>query len=128
MNALLTDVTAWRQRELRSKGIHLRGELSQVRLPSLLSFLSLERTSGVLELSRGAAHAELFVREGQIVDVEMQPPGPSPARMLAELMEWSDGEFGFRFEPVGREDAVGISVSALLMQLAQRKDESSHQS
>ena len=71
MNALLTDVTAWRQRELRSKGIHLRGELSQVRLPSLLSFLSLERTSGVLELSRGAAHAELFVREGQIVDVEM---------------------------------------------------------
>ncbi len=48
--------------------------------------------------------------------------------MLAELMELSDGEFGFRFEPVGREDAVGISVSALLMQLAQRKDESSHQS
>ena len=127
MNALLTDVTAFRQRELRSNGIHLNGELSQVRLPSLLSFLDMEHTSGVLELERGAVRAKLFVREGQIVDVEMQPPGPSPMAMLTELMEWSDGAFGFRFEPVEREDAVAISVPALLMQLAQREDESSRQ-
>jgi hypothetical protein len=127
MNALLTDVTAWHQPEARSNGIHLHGELSQVRLSSLLSFLDLERTSGVLELTRGAARAKLFVREAQIVGLEMEPPGPSPSKVLAELMDWSDGEFGFRFEPVGEDDAVGISISALLMHLARRKDESSRQ-
>ena len=65
--------------------------------------------------------------QGQIVGLETQPPRPSPSKVLAELMEWSDGQFGFRFEPVGREDAVGISTSALLMHLARRKDESSRQ-
>lgn len=122
MNALLTDVTAFRQREPRSEGVQLHGELSQVSLPSLLSFLDLERSSGILKLSRGAAQAKLFVREGRIVDLEMDPPG-APSKVLADLMEWPDGEFDFRFEPVGREDAVGIATSALLMHLAQRKDE-----
>ena len=124
MNTLLTDVTAFRQPETRSEGIHLHGKLSQVSLPSVLSFFDLEKTSGVLELRRGAAHGKLFVREGRIVDLEMHPPG-APSKVLAELVEWSDGEFDFRFECVGREDAVGISTSALLMHLAQRKDESS---
>ena len=78
MNALLSDVTVFRQREMRSEGTHLQGELSQVSLPSLLSFLDLEQTAGVLELSRGAAHGKLHVREGRIVHVEMQPPGSAP--------------------------------------------------
>jgi hypothetical protein len=122
MNTLLTDVTAFRQREERSDGVQLHGELSQVSLPSLLSFLDLERSSGVLELSRGAAQAKLYVREGRIVDLEMEPPGP-PSKVLAELAEWPDGEFDFRFESVGREDSVGIATSTLLLHLAQRKDE-----
>ena len=125
MDSLLEEVTSWRQREMRSEGIHLHGKLSQVPLPSLLGFLDIERTTGVIELERGNRQAKLFVRQAEIVGLEMRPSGLSPSKVLAELMDWPDGEFSFRFEPVGREDTVGISISALLMHLAKRKDESS---
>ena len=125
MGSLLEEVTSWRQREMRAEGIHLHGKLSQVPLPSLLGFLDIERTTGVIELERGNRHAKLFVRQAEIVGLEMRPPGSTPSKVLAELMDWPDGEFSFRFEPVGREDTVGIATSALLMHLAKRKDESS---
>jgi hypothetical protein len=125
MDSLLEEVTSWRRREMRSQGIHLHGKLSQVPLPSLLGFLDIERTSGVIELERGSQHAKLFVRQAEIVGLEMRPPGASPSKVLADLMDWRDGEFSIRFEPVGREDTVGISIPALLMHLAKRKDESS---
>ena len=105
--------------------VHLSGALSEVALPSLLGFFELERASGVLRLERDSKTAALFVREGRILDVESEPVAPSATEALASLLEWPDGAFEFKFQSVERADAIGKSTTALLMECAQRSDESS---
>ncbi|MEE8475420.1 MAG: DUF4388 domain-containing protein [Myxococcota bacterium] len=105
------------------RGVHLSGTLSEVGLPSLLGFFELERASGVLRLEQGSKTASLFVREGSIVDVEMEPAGPSATEALLGLLEWPDGAFEFNFGSVDRDDVVATSTTALLMESARQSDE-----
>ncbi len=105
------------------RGVHLSGSLAEVGLPSLLGFFELERASGVLHLEQGSKTASLFVREGSIVDVESEPPNPSPTEALVSLLGWPDGAFEFNFGTVDRDDVVATSTTALLMESARQSDE-----
>ena len=123
MNELISEVTVWHQRQDRSKGAHLNGSLATMGLPSLLAFLEMERTSGVLQLAHGSERATLYVRNGQIVDLETELSWSSPQEAIGLLLDWTDGAFEFHFEPVTREDALGLSTSAVLIEFAREKDE-----
>ena len=123
MNELISEVTACHQRQARSEGAHLNGSLAAMGLASLLAFLEMERTSGVLQLSRGPERATLYVRNGQIVDLETELSWSSPRETLGLLLDWTDGAFEFHFEPVTREDALGLSTTAVLIEFARGKDE-----
>ena len=105
------------------EGVHLSGALSEVALPSLLGFFELERASGVLRLEQEAMTAEVFVKDGTILDVESEPAGSSPREVMADLFQWPDGTFEFSFQPVERDDAIGMSTTALLMECARVSDE-----
>lgn len=122
VNSIVAEAAAPAKRTPR-KASQLAGHLSEVGLPSLLGFFELERASGVLRLERESKKADLFVREGNILDVESQPPGSSPIDVLAALLEWPDGTFEFSFEVVDRADAIVQSTSSLLMECAQKSDE-----
>ena len=107
------------------EGVHLSGSLSEVALPSLLAFLELERSTGVLDLERDCTKVKVFVQDGRLFDIELDPPGPAPIDALADLLEWPEGAFEFGFQLVERDDVIGQSTTALLMECVRISDERS---
>ncbi len=102
---------------------HLCGTLAQRGLSSLLGFLDLERRSGVVSLTIRRRKIQLFIRNGRLIDVERDGRTTDPHALLPGLMELDQGEFEIAFRPVKRKDRLGVSTTALLLELAQRSDE-----
>jgi hypothetical protein len=103
---------------------HLGGELRHVRVPSLLSLLSLERMTGVVRLARGEAIVRIFVRDGDVVDVVDEARAEAtPRELLSGVVEWEEGRFAVHLEPVDRPDRLGVSTTGLLLDLARACDE-----
>jgi uncharacterized protein (TIGR02266 family) len=99
----------------------LRGDLEQVSLPSLLSFLEGERKTGEL-LILGERRASLLLHEGQLLTLELDGwPAPDPA--IFEVLGWSSGQFEFAAREVdGGEEPR--SPTALILEYARRLDQS----
>jgi uncharacterized protein (TIGR02266 family) len=104
----------------------LRGDIEQVGLPSVLSFLEMERKTGIL-LVIGDRPARLFLRDGRPLKVEIGgSEGPSTASQEAqalELLGWRAGQFEFAAQDVPDDDPLGTSLTALLLEHARRADE-----
>src|SRR6478609_2058838 len=102
----------------------LRGDLSMVSLASVLSFLELERRSGVVRIGP-TTHGVLYLCDGRLVDLEVDGFGPETpvearfARILAERQ----GRFEFREGKVARADCVNRSLGSLLLECARLEDE-----
>ena len=109
------------------RGVHLSGTLSEVAITSLLGFLELERSSGVLFIQHESEKASIFVYEGSVVDADIESESESESAMdsLAKMLSWADGTFEFSFQTVDRADAIGMSTTALLMECARKQDENS---
>jgi len=67
--------------------------------------------------------ASLFIRDGQVVDVQASVDAPSPLLALKQLIDWEQGTFEFRSGAVDRADSLTVPVQALLMELARGQDE-----
>ncbi|MDH5491764.1 MAG: response regulator [Myxococcales bacterium] len=108
-----------------NEGKVLRGDLSQVALPSLLSFLEMERRTGLLLLVRDDAVASIYLNQGHVVRVLL--PNAADERpaleRLFEVLDWNSGRFELAEAEVHEEDEVGMPTSHALMEHARRKDE-----
>ncbi len=108
---------------------HLVGTLSRIQLPSLLSLLNMEQSSGALHLKHSDHHILLHLKQGDIIDAtdmqntESEQP---PRALLALTLAWEEGTFNFVEGPVDREDRLGSSTMALLLDLARESDEEGH--
>ena len=103
---------------------HLRGTLAQMGLTSLLSFLDIERRTGVCTIWIRKRVIKLYLREGRLIDVERDERPADPHALLPGLIDLDRGEFEVAFRPVEREDRIGMTTTVLLLELTQRKDES----
>lgn len=101
----------------------LMGDLSQIRAPSLLSLAAMERMSGVLELSSEGRRVWVYIRDGQVVDVEEKDSNASRRRLIGEVVHWDKGRFMMRLCEVDRTDDLGVPTAVLLLQLARFHDE-----
>ena len=104
----------------------LRGEIEHVGVSSLLSFLEMERKSGVLLVIAGDV-ARLFFAEGRLLRAEIEgesPPLPSRAAAM-RILDAVAGQFEFAPQDVTEKDELGMSVTALLLEHAREKDERS---
>lgn len=102
----------------------LRGDLENVSAASLLSFLSVERKTGILVVV-GERVARVFLREGRALRVELEGEGPtlSSRDALLDILDWHTGQFEFSVERVGGVDEVRSAISALVLEHARRQDE-----
>jgi len=104
----------------------LRGDLSQISLASLLSFLEMEGRTGLLLLVRPEEVATLYLRDGAVVRVDV----PSASEHLSgidrvyALLEWNTGRFELAEADVDDADDVGVPTSAILIELARRHSRS----
>ncbi len=104
---------------------HLSGQLSRIKLPTILGLIEMERMSGELRFN---AYEEnelvLYVDAGRPVDmVDVSKASTSPRELLTRLMGWAEGEFQFVVEEVQREDRFGTSMTSLILDLARAEDE-----
>jgi hypothetical protein len=104
-------------------GMNLSGSLSEVAIMSLLGFLELERSSGVLSIQHESEKASIFISGGNVLDVEADPAGLPAMESLVGLLAWSEGTFEFNFQSVDRLDVIGRTTTSLIMECAQLQDE-----
>jgi CheY-like chemotaxis protein len=101
----------------------LRGDLDQVAASSVLSFLELERKTGVL-LVVGPKLARLFLANGRLVRAEIEgTPATRSRATLMSVLDWNEGQFEFSPEDVDAKDEIHSTISALLLEHARATDE-----
>ncbi|HTM20267.1 MAG TPA: response regulator [Kofleriaceae bacterium] len=103
----------------------LRGSLAHVQLMTLLSFLEVERRSGILLLVRPDAVATLYLRDGAVIRVDL--PEELDHLLAADrvrcLLSWREGRFELADAMIHDEDTIGMSTSALLLEHAEGQDQ-----
>jgi CheY-like chemotaxis protein/Tfp pilus assembly protein PilZ len=100
----------------------LRGDLNQVSLASVLSFLENEHMSGEL-LIVGKSRARLLLREGKLLRVELNEPVPANERAFV-VLAWKRGQFEFVPQEIAVEpDDHPQSLTSLILEYARRTDE-----
>jgi hypothetical protein len=102
---------------------HLAGQLSRISLSSVLTLCQIERVTGILRLEHGTSVILAYLRDGELVDATIEGRDVPPRVALREVLGWQDGTFAVAFEPVEREDRVGVSTTSLLLDLAREADE-----
>jgi uncharacterized protein DUF4388/PilZ domain-containing protein len=111
---------------LTKTGQHdLVGKLSRIPLPALLSMFDMQRLSGALKVVGPKEIARLYIREGRLIDGEIENEEISVRAILARILSWEDGSFVFSNRSIDRPDKVERSTAALLLDLARESDEAS---
>lgn len=101
----------------------LRGELEHAAPASLLSFLEMERKNGVLLLV-GDRVVRVFLRDGRAVRAIVEgDPTVGPRDVMMRILDWTSGEFEFSPCAVTEPDEIGASLTGLILDHAQAKDE-----
>jgi CheY-like chemotaxis protein len=101
----------------------LQGTLEQVGLASVLAMAQLERASGLLIARRDGETARLFFRRGRPIAARFEGDMRKGARVIYELLTWSQGQFAFHRMDVEVADEIGLSTDELLLEGARRIDE-----
>lgn len=104
----------------------LRGTLGELSLASILLLLESERKSGVLTVERAGEVGRLWCGAGKLLSAELSVIGQRPERSLDavfSLLCWSSGDFSFESGPEPEGEDEGLSMTQLVIQLAQRQDE-----
>jgi uncharacterized protein (TIGR02266 family) len=103
----------------------LRGDVEQVSLASVLSFLELERRTGVLLVVGSERTGRIYIRDGRPLTVEVtDPPSGASVRDLAlDLVGWTGGQFEFAVQDVSHVDELRTSIQGLLLEHARLADE-----
>jgi CheY-like chemotaxis protein len=112
------------EKEAAADGRGLTGDLEQVGLPSILSFLEVERRSGELRVS-GAVSGRVWLREGRPLRAELGERGATASGRQAfyALLDVTVGRFDFHESESEGPDEIGAGISALLLEHARLKDE-----
>jgi CheY-like chemotaxis protein/Tfp pilus assembly protein PilZ len=102
----------------------LHGDLEQVSLPSVLSFLEIEKKTGILSLLADRA-VKILIELGRPLKVEMQgaPPGRTSRQLLEDVLDWTTGQFEFATVEVACQDEVRQSLTSILLDHARISDE-----
>jgi CheY-like chemotaxis protein len=113
-----------RQAETGDAAGTLRGDLENVSAASLLSFLAVERKTGIL-LVVGTQVARIFLREGRAIRVELEgEQEPLTSRdALMKILDWEAGQFELSPDRVGGQDEIRAAIPALVLEHARARDE-----
>ncbi len=97
------------------------GDLSEMGLVDLLQTFEIGRKSGQVRIQLGDRSANLWFREGKIVDVEVGALSGEAA--FYRLLTYNEGLFFIEFHPIDRPDRIPLSSQALLLEGMRRLDE-----
>jgi len=101
-----------------------RGDLEQVSLASVLSFLELEKKTGIVTIV-AVDTARIHIEEGRPLKAELDGEGPkgTSRQNLYRMLDWTAGHFEFVGAKVGCEDEVMATLTSILLEHARVSDE-----
>ena len=121
IRTLLTDREQARYAQ-RGSAAALTGSVSDLGLVDLFTSLeNWQKTAVVLCEAGDGRSARVWVRDGQVVDAEVDPIAGEAA--FYRLLTWESGSFRVEFGPVDREAHSDAGTQALLMEGMRRIDE-----
>jgi Domain of unknown function (DUF4388) len=109
-------------------GFGLHGSLDEFGLPTLLTFLDMERRSGLLSIRNQGLIGRLWLCRGRVVRARIDGAvrrSRKPA--VFEMLGWGHGRFDFTLLQVDvgeYANEIGSPTTRLLMEAARRADES----
>ncbi len=106
-----------------SRAPHIEGDLARVSIASVLSLLEFEKMSGTLRLLRDGQKAVLFVKEGRVLDAELEDADDKPLQVLENVVQWIRGSFRFLVEEIDRPDLLRTTTTALVLDALREVDE-----
>jgi hypothetical protein len=112
-----------KKRRRKRLSTHLSGLLARVPVTTLFSLFEMERMTGRLAVRTPSDHVTIWLSDGQLFDIEPIPQGQTARQRIATVLSWNDGAFEYYVEPVDRENKIGTSTTALLLDLARQADE-----
>ena len=97
------------------------GSIADMGVVDLLQTFEVSRKSGIVHLQNREAEAQIFFREGKVVDAVL-------GRLFGEeavyrALIWNDGNFEVEFSKVDNPDVIETSTQGLLMEGMRRVDE-----
>jgi len=103
----------------------LRGDLSQVGLPSILSFIEMERRSGALLLITEQQLATIHIRDGAPARVDLPEAHEAldGVNRLYFILDWTEGRFEFTPSSLPIADELNVTSSFALLEHARMSDE-----
>ena len=97
------------------------GSIADMAVVDLLQTFEVSRKSGVVHLTNGPSHAQVFFRDGKVVDAELGPLRGEEA--IYRALIWNEAEFEVVFTAVKNDDIIGTSTQGILMEGMRRVDE-----
>jgi CheY-like chemotaxis protein len=97
------------------------GSLEDMGVVDLLQTIEVSRKSGVARITDGKRLANVYFRDGKLVDAEIGKLRGEEAIYRALL--WSSGNFEVEFKPIDNPDVIPTSTQGLLMEGMRRVDE-----
>lgn len=102
----------------------MRGNLSEVSLPTVLGMLELERRTGVLKLcADDGALISATLRDGKLVGARVREVETEPLAAIREALRFTRGHFWFRQLGVELASGPPKSVGSVLLEATRQNDE-----
>jgi CheY-like chemotaxis protein len=103
------------------------GNLEDMSLTALLSFLDMERKTGMIVVRHDGERGRVFVREGRVLSARLdRGPSLTNAEAIYWMLRWGGGKFEFRALVVEMSDEVNCPTASLVLEGARRLDEARH--
>jgi Domain of unknown function (DUF4388) len=118
--------SSWRRESSATSGndAGLRGRLEQFGLPTVLTFLDLERRSGQILVVSGDRVGRVWLRAGSVISARIEGSRRVNRAAIYELLSWTSGRFAFSQEDTSRAvDEMSAPTTLLLVEAARRADE-----
>jgi DNA-binding response OmpR family regulator len=112
---------ATKERTVTGQRTRFTGQISDMGVVDLLQTFEVSRKSGVVHIHNGDHEANIFFRDGKVVDAALGRLVGEEAVYRALL--WNEGNFEVEFCRVENADVIGTSTQGLLMEGMRRVDE-----
>ena len=97
------------------------GSLEDMGVVDLLQTIEVSRKSGVASIRQGKREAQVFFRDGKLVDAVYGKLRGEEA--IYRSLLWTRGDFEVEFKPIDSPDQISTSTQGLLMEGMRRVDE-----
>jgi DNA-binding response OmpR family regulator len=101
----------------------LRGALTELGLPPVLTMLDQERKTGILAVTRDDQIAWISVADGRIIKVRATSLAGDSLALLMQILDWRDGHFELSIGVLEDQPDLDLGVNHALMEHAHRGDE-----